>query len=62
MKLSREKKEYINNDIAITKKVYDIYEKSLRRYRRFDSFVLWPIRVIMFPIFFIIKIIKWTYK
>lgn len=58
LKLTEKEQEYCNDDIKTSKEIYAIANK---KYRRLNMFVLWPIRIIIFPVMLLIRLVKWTY-
>lgn len=36
-------------------------EERAKKERRYMKFVVWPIRALLFPVFFVIRVVKWVY-
>ena len=47
-------RDYIMNDISSTRRT--------KQYKKLNVFVFWPIRIIIFPIMLLIRLVKWTYN
>lgn len=61
MNISDDEVRYCEADAKNTLELYKFLEKRRRKDRIF-TILMWIIRVPLFPIFFILKLIKWTYE
>lgn len=62
MNLNEQELEYCKGDAKNTYDIYDRARKADRQYRILNICVFWPIRILIFPVMFTVKVLRWTYN